>query len=256
MKLKELGFPKQGQALYEALIAVNKELQSQLTISEETFNQVMVSESLGAGEPLARKMPPQIREELFHEAIHKICLLYIQYAPARGDEINEILNLRHKVPPGTDLQSFQKRHPAINGNLLQLVLENAYRPYYTALAERLMKYTDLRDWKKNYCPVCGKKAALASLDEAGGQRMLWCSFCTTGWPYQRLSCIECDNRDHEDLSYFYLEDDRELQIQTCNKCKSYIKTLRRTLFKPEDLPLIDAQTAALDILAEQQGYRK
>lgn len=256
LKLEDLGLPKDGQALYESLIALQQELKSQQAIPKKQLNQEMVDHLLKDGEPLITKILPRIKKELFQETIRQICLLYLQHVPARKDEINEILNLRSKLYPGVDLESFLHKHQKISSNLLTLVLENAYRPYFLALAERLQKHTNLENWKKNYCPVCGKKAALATIDEEDKQRILWCSFCSTGWPYLRLACPDCGNRDHEELQYIFLEDDRSFQILTCKKCKSYMKAVRSGLVKPENLPLVDAQTAALDLLAEREGYGK
>ncbi len=254
LTLKDLGLPGSGQAFYEKLIALQQVLKSKMDIPEE-LNRNFVTDLLSRGEPLISQMLPYIDEEDFQKMVVNVCQLFLQYVPERQKEIEGILNLRGQLHHGMDVQSFQKEHEEISGELLSLILENVYRPYYLALAERLPDY-DLNHWKKNYCPVCGEKASLASLDEESGQRVLWCSFCTTGWPFPRLACPECGNSDHKELKYFYLEDDRSFQVHTCGKCKGYIKTVRRGLIKPEHLTLANAQTVCLDLLAQREGYHR
>lgn len=255
LTLEDLGLPGSGQAFYEKLIALQQALKSQMAMPEE-LNRNFVTDLLNSGEPLISQMLPCIDEEDFQKMVIKVCQLFLQYVPERQKEIKDIVNLRGQLRHVMDVQSFQKEHEEISGELLSLILENVYRPYYLALAERLTGYIDLNNWKKNYCPVCGEKASLASHDEESGQRVLWCSFCTTGWPFPRMVCPECGNRDHEELKYFYLEDDRTFQVHTCGKCKGYMKAVRRGLIKPENLPLANAQTACLDLLAQQEGYHR
>ena len=256
MSLNDLGFSKKGQALYKKIIALQEELKSQQVIPEDQFNQDIVADMIRDGAPLISKLPPCMGRDTFQDTIHRLCLLFIQYVPERKGEIEEIMNLRSQFYAGMDIQAILKEHTQIKAELLALILENAYRPYYLALAEKLRNLNDLNTWEKHYCPVCGETASLASLDEQDGQRFLWCSYCTTGWHFRRLACLECGNINHEELKYFYLEDDSNLQVHTCTKCKSYIKTVRRGVIKQKNLPLIDAQTVCLDLLAEREGYRR
>jgi len=256
MNLNDLSFPKNGQALYKKLIALQEELKSQQVIPEDQLNEDMVAGMLRDGEPLISKMLPCMEREAFQDTVRRICLLLIRYVPERKDEIEEIMNLRSQFYAGLDIHAILKEHQQIKADLLALILEHAYRPYYLALAEKLGNLNDLNTWEKPHCPVCGETASLASLDELDGQRYLWCSYCTTGWHFRRMACLECGNINHEELRYFYLEDDKGLQVHTCSKCKSYIKTVRRGVIKKENLPLIDAQTVCLDLLAEREGFRR
>jgi len=256
LNIENLGFPNDGQALYEKLIAYHQELKSQMVIPEEELNQDIVNVLLIDERPLISRIPPRIEKEFFQEIVRKICLLFIQYVPEREKEIKDILNLNSQLYVNINSQSFLDEHKEISGDLLSLIMDNAYRPYFLALAERLSVYTDLSLWRENYCPVCGEKASLASHDEENGQRALWCSFCNIGWSFPRLVCTECGNSNHEELKCFFLEDDRSFQFHTCSRCNSYIKSVRRNIIGPENLPLVNVQTVCLDLLAEKEGYNR
>lgn len=256
MNIEQLGFPSEGQALYEKLITLQQELKSQMLIPEEDINEDIVTNLLTDERPLSSKIPPRIEDKLFKEIFHKICKLLIQYVPQREKEIKDILKLKNLLYVNIDSQTLLAEHKQISADLFAFILDNAYRPYFLALAERISGYTDLSLWRNNYCPICGEKASLASHDEENGQRTLWCSYCSIGWSFTRLICTECGNSNHEELKSFFLEDDRSFQLHTCSKCNSYIKSIRRNIIGTENLPLIDVQTVCLDLLAEKEGYNR
>ncbi len=113
---------------------------------------------------------------------------------------------------------------------------------------------DNEDWQLGYCPFCGSHPMLSLLAEDGG-RSLVCSFCRYTWAVPRLFCPYCDNRDAESLGYFFSEAEPEYRVHTCQKCKSYLKSIDlRQLLRPFHPFLEAAITAHLDMRAREDGY--
>jgi len=110
------------------------------------------------------------------------------------------------------------------------------------------------DWQQGYCPFCGSRPMFSLLAEDGG-RSLVCSFCRHTWTVPRLFCPYCENRDAETLGYFFSEAEPEYRVHTCQKCKSYLKSidLRQSL-RPFH-PFLEAViTTHLDMRAREDGY--
>ncbi len=109
-------------------------------------------------------------------------------------------------------------------------------------------------WQLGYCPFCGGRPMLSLLGEDGG-RSLVCSFCRHTWTVPRLFCPYCENRDAETLGYFFSEAEPEYRVHTCQKCKSYLKSIDlRQLLRPFHPFLEAAITAHLDMRAREDGY--
>ncbi len=83
---------------------------------------------------------------------------------------------------------------------------------------------DDEPWRTGYCPVCGGMPALSILD-ANGERSYVCSFCRNRWVVPRLFCAYCSNTSGEALEYVESEDEPEYRIDSCLKCRRYVKTV-------------------------------
>lgn len=104
------------------------------------------------------------------------------------------------------------------------------------------------------CPVCASKPGLSFLSETG-QRYLICGFCRHQWSVKRVLCAHCGNSSSESISYFYTEEEKAYRVNTCEGCKTYIKTVDvRELKRDFYPPLESIVTAHLDIRAQELGY--
>lgn len=83
---------------------------------------------------------------------------------------------------------------------------------------------DDEPWRTGYCPVCGGMPALSILD-TNGERSYSCSFCRNRWVVPRLFCAYCSNTSGEELEYFESEEEPEYRIDSCLKCRRYVKTV-------------------------------
>jgi len=107
------------------------------------------------------------------------------------------------------------------------------------------------------CPCCGSAPSVARLRRADGLRHLTCGLCGTEWQAMRLACACCGTPDRQALGVLRLEDADARWIETCERCKGYIKTVdERKLPDGETVvPVVEeAATLHLDLLAEREGY--
>jgi len=96
--------------------------------------------------------------------------------------------------------------------------------------------------KDGSCPVCGQPAEIGILKETdelhGSPRELWCAFCETQWPYQRIRCTHCGSRSQTDLSYHFDEGDEKRRIYFCRACSKTQKILvEKDIQNPDEVDL-------------------
>jgi FdhE protein len=109
------------------------------------------------------------------------------------------------------------------------------------------------------CGLCGSPPGMARLRRDDGKRILHCSLCDGTRPFGRLECAFCGNREHGTLKYLRANETDPWWIETCEKCKRYIKVLdeRRLAVDEETIMLVaDVATLHLDLLAEREGYKR
>jgi FdhE protein len=144
----------------------------------------------------------------------------------------------------------------IHQQILTFFIYNSIKPSLAVNAQKLSKLLSTADMRLNgLCPVCGNMPGLATF-EGEGERFLFCSFCWLRWRVQRLFCPFCANEAHQSLGYFYSEEEPEYRVDTCNRCKHYIKAVdARKLDRPLYPPLEQICTLHLDIKAEEMGFK-
>ena len=110
-------------------------------------------------------------------------------------------------------------------------------------------------WKRSYCPTCGGVPDFATLGAEVGARYLLCSRCNSQWLYRRLGCPFCDTTDHTKVAY-YTSEDSVYRLYVCQECRRYLKTLdTRETARTVLLPVERVTTVAMDVAAQQEGYR-
>jgi formate dehydrogenase accessory protein FdhE len=110
-----------------------------------------------------------------------------------------------------------------------------------------------------HCTICGSPPALASLRRDDGRRILYCSLCGATGEFTRLACPNCGSRDREGLTFLRISQSDPRWIETCERCKAYIKTVdeRRLPAGEEIIPVVEeTATLHLDLLAEKEGYAR
>jgi FdhE protein len=144
----------------------------------------------------------------------------------------------------------------LRDGVLSFIARQSIKPAFEAYADQLKGYVDQEKWWRNYCPICGSEPFLAEFKKDGA-RFLVCSCCGYEWRFHRLKCPFCENNDHEKLRYFYTEKEgRAYRIDVCEKCKRYIKTVDTNEVGEVIPPLEDIGTLHLDVLAQNEGYKR
>ena len=143
----------------------------------------------------------------------------------------------------------------IEKQILGQIAYHSLKPSLCTVSDRLAAYLQPDEpWLKGYCPICGSAPILSFLTD-GGTRSLACSFCWHHWQVKRLYCPFCDNSDDKDLQYLFNEEEKDLRIDLCNKCRKYLKSLDTR--KADRLiypPLEQITTLHLDIKAREEGF--
>ena len=90
----------------------------------------------------------------------------------------------------------------------------------------------------------------------GAKRFLMCAECFAEWEFLRVKCPACGEEDKEKLPVYTAEQFPHVRVEACDTCRSYLKAIDLTkngLAVPE---VDEIASAALDVWAKEQGYRK
>jgi FdhE protein len=116
----------------------------------------------------------------------------------------------------------------------------------------------LPGWTAGYCPTCGSWPTFAEMRGIERSRYLRCARCGAEWQAYALSCSFCGNSDHKELGSLVPENSGSTRaIETCNRCRGYLKTFTKlqgsaaTKVMLDDLASVD-----LDIAALEQGFKR
>lgn len=111
------------------------------------------------------------------------------------------------------------------------------------------------------CPHCGGKPQLAvlvsdSVETDGGGRRLLCAMCLSTWPFGRVVCANCGERDEAKLGYFGSAAYDHVRVEACDTCRRYLKGIDLSRLGIA-VPIVDEVAAApLDLWARDRGYTK
>jgi FdhE protein len=90
----------------------------------------------------------------------------------------------------------------------------------------------------------------------GSRRSLVCGFCLTERPFVRGMCPECGERRFDRLAVYRSEALPSAQVDGCDTCRTYVKTIDLTR-DGTAVPIVDdLATVPLDLWAREQGYHR
>jgi FdhE protein len=223
--------------------------------------------ALSRGEPLITLVEPPIDPERFAAVLAELASLY---AAGRAEARplaeglaalppDERRTLAEALVHGGDVAGWAARLGADESLLLTLAAL-ALQPFMARFARAVRAVAPLHSWRRIHCPVCGAAADLCRIDP-DNYRHLHCPQCDTQWEHHRLTCAVCGSDDVRRVSILTLAEQEPWRVEVCDRCGGYIKTLDQRhgghLAMPHiDLYLEDARTLQLDLLAEQEGYRR
>ena len=161
--------------------------------------------------------------------------------------LNEIDLMR--LPLG-EIPSFSLPYPEDDLTMLLFLIS---RPYFLGLREACR--LDNRIWEEGKCPVCNAQPSLSWVGE-DGRRQISCSFCATAGYYDRMGCVICQNNDGPKQNVFLFEGEEEFRVNTCDACKSYIKTIEAGLLSRAGCDVADIMSLPLDIVVQAKGFQR
>ncbi|MEG6522634.1 formate dehydrogenase accessory protein FdhE [Desulfotomaculum sp. 1211_IL3151] len=145
---------------------------------------------------------------------------------------------------------------AVPLGLLDFIALATFKPILKAFGEGFLKQIDLAEWNHNHCPVCGDQPTMAKLVGKEGHRKLYCGRCETEWRFKRIGCPYCKDENSSQTTFITLDDCKQYRVYLCDRCKSYLKTVDERVAGEVDLFCEDLATAALDEIAQSEGYQR
>jgi FdhE protein len=248
--------------------------QAKVPAPREVPPEAAAEQALLAGEPLVTLADPVIPAGMFGDVVAELAELLAQYRSGSGAEEAQVLGRVVRAADaddrealvqavltgsGSGLEAWAERHDA-SGALLITVASMAVQPFMARFAEAVSEVAPLGLWRAHYCPVCGGQADVCRIDPEN-LRHLHCPQCDTQWEHHRLTCANCDTDDIKKVNILTVESLEPWRVEVCDVCGGYTKTLDQRhgghLAMPRvDLFVEDARTLPLDVLAEQEGYRR
>ncbi|MBO8125648.1 MAG: formate dehydrogenase accessory protein FdhE [Firmicutes bacterium] len=222
-----------------------------------------VKDSLLKGEPLIKNWSAPLNPNQVEKLFYKLIEILLKHRSEKSAELAKIKEIPWDFSKlgetfaNEDLAPIleQAEKEGVDQSLFSFLFINSLRPFYISYAEATRHLINDSDWTRPHCPVCGQLGQIAKLEGEGGKRYLYCSLCDTTWLYKRLECPYC-GAGHEQLRYLDVEDSN-YQIDVCDNCKGYIKTLdARELSSQPYMFLEDLLTIHLDLLAQKEGFSK
>ena len=142
----------------------------------------------------------------------------------------------------------------------QFFAKALFQPYGRLRWERGARAIATTRDEPRICPYCNGRPQVSCLllDPPSEliNRQLICATCLLAWQFRRGMCANCEEESPEKLAYFQAEENNHVRVETCDSCRSYIKTVDLTKLGTA-VPLVDdVASAALDLWAAEKGYTK
>jgi FdhE protein len=276
---------KQVLDLFGKLMIKQAEFSDKVKVEPVSIKKEAARERLEEGMPLLRRRDFQIDLANASKLFREVYSILKRGNPDLSDEMRTIEDALEKGDLVLEdiLQSTLTDERRVSELAEELSLDKevililttiSVKPSLESIASQVRDMVGEISWTERYCPVCGSSPAISELRSRGGvnplpsggvdggaaegaERILHCSFCGNEWRTARLGCVFCGNSDSKSLNYLYTEEEKGYRIDVCEKCKKYIKTLdSRAISHEIVLPVEDFSTMHLDILAEEEGYKR
>lgn len=176
-----------------------------------------------------------------------------------GNNIAGLINKEGGFTPES-MEDYLAEHSSsqsgVDYEIVSFIAFTALTPFYLDYAGKASRVSDFSLWSEGFCPVCGQKPMMAKLRAEDNARILECWLCHTQWGFPRLECPFCNNRDHQKLRYFYVDEEKERRVNVCERCKSYLKTVSvKEIGREVILDVENIVTIRLDSVAQKEGYK-
>jgi FdhE protein len=152
--------------------------------------------------------------------------------------------------PLNEIPAFSLPYPEDDLTMLLFLIS---KPYFLGLPDA--RNLSNLIWEAGRCPVCNAQPSLSWVGE-DGRRQISCSFCATVGHYNHMGCVICQNNDETKQNVLLFEGEEEFRINTCDVCKSYIKTVEAVLLSCTGCEVADLMSLPLDIVVQEKGFQR
>jgi FdhE protein len=152
--------------------------------------------------------------------------------------------------PLSETPAFSLPYPEDDLTMLLFLIS---KPYFLGLRDVCRR--GARIWEEGRCPVCNAQPSLSWVGE-DGRRQISCSFCATVGYYERTGCVICQNNNKPKQNVFLFEGEEGFRVNTCDECKSYIKTIEGGLLFSTGPDVADLMSLPLDIVVQEKGFQR
>ena len=223
-----------------------------------------VAAALTAGTPLLRTIPVTFDRPSLERRWRGVCAVVGKHqtgetaaALARAVGDLDLPALLAEVLSGRPAAVHARAETlGLDGSLVATALRLTAYPALARVAAGLAGVRSGTGWDAGFCPTCGSYPLLGEFRGLDQIRWLRCGLCASAWDFPRLRCPFCDNRDHQTLGYFHVEEEQNrYRAATCDACRGYVKMVSTLVALSEvQLLVTDAATLHLDLAAADRGY--
>jgi len=262
--------PEELIALVERVMPLQRQAKAEATLVLPPQEACATPEAMFAGNPLL------LREHFpfdLKQALGLIPALLDLLAASGGEAANAAKTLRQALASGelnpeaalraqmagddALFATWRERLPG-SPRALDFLATSALSPSLSRAAEQLAPLLpENLPHEHGHCPLCGSLPLISLLRDKEGKRFGVCTFCGHEYRLRRIACAYCDEGDQNKLKLFRVAEYPGVRVDVCETCNMYIKTLD---FRGLDQPLLpaldDMASVALDVLAQQQGYKR
>ncbi|OGW40986.1 MAG: hypothetical protein A2010_15985 [Nitrospirae bacterium GWD2_57_9] len=191
---------------------------------------------------------PELLDELFALFSARMELAESTLVPLkRAMELREIDFTR--LPLG-ETPAFSLPYPEDD---LAMLLSLLSRPWFLVLHDTCP--AGQRTWEEGKCPVCNAQPVVTWIGEDTA-RHVSCSVCTTSGQTIKTGCPVCLATDASKQKTLFFEGEEGFRIDTCDRCRSYVKTIDVALVNRWSVPVADLASLPLDIIVQDKGYAR
>jgi len=262
--------PEELIGLVEQVIPLQLAAHSAANITLPDVSQCATAEAMFAGSPmLTRESFPHDEAQALELFVKLLDLLAgvggetanaaktLHEAIASGD-LNPALVLRSLAAGDESIFAEWRAKLPSTPRALDFLALSALWPSQNAAALALApRVPENLPTEHGHCPLCGSLPYITLLREKEGLRFAACSFCGHEYRIRRIACPYCDESDQKKLKLFRVKEYPNVRVDVCDTCSMYVKTLDFRELDSEPMPALDDMaTLALDMLAQEEGYKR
>ncbi|MCD8339669.1 MAG: formate dehydrogenase accessory protein FdhE [Burkholderiales bacterium] len=248
-KKKKDGFDWSGLMEYAGNVLSSRD-EISTGIETPPFSKEKAEEALKEGVPYLKLEPVLIDPAQFRKKCEELEQLYIDKGLFHGaeqlqavkkfdwDKLTDKTIGKAGVSPNDFFLDASKELCAedekISTILLAGLLVNVVRAYLNGTGEEMTEFLAHRDPVRTSnqpmkCPTCNEPATLGAVlegvENSGNAKRLYCVCCGTVWPFERIRCAHCGNRNSSKLKYIHTEQDTAHRLYVCEECGGYTPTV-------------------------------